>query len=112
MKFDDNLISKIVHMPLGSINKFIAKNITTDVLGKRTILKSGIRHMSNDKDIYSNINEKQDKFTFDTQYNLLDEVITLLENPKMLNMTPLVVNRLLRLRYLLNKIVIKARKRW
>ena len=110
MKYDDALISKIIHIPMERVNKFIAKSISTDISGERTVLKAGINHLSEEKDIPSNINRKQDKFSFNEQHILLDEVITLLENPKMFNMTPMIVNRLLKIKNLINKLVIKTKR--
>lgn len=79
-KMDDNLISKLVHMPVSRIESMIEKRVTSSITGQQIILKPSIKHLVHQDNIPENIDDIQTYFKSNTQYQLIKELTELLKN--------------------------------
>ena len=94
-KLDDNLISKIVQMPLDNMTRFIGKRVIITSTGETHPLKAQFKHLSTkyieDNEIkpLSEINEskletEQEYSYMPSQHKLIEECAILLENPTLI----------------------------
>jgi hypothetical protein len=92
MKFKDSDISGIVRVPLGKLEKFVAKSAVSAITGKpigggsvteQIIVKTPLRHLAGDEcsvEQVQIIEQSQDSLAAKTQISLLEQVVVLMEN--------------------------------
>jgi hypothetical protein len=79
MQYDAREISKIVCIPAGSIDKFVADRVTNTISGKTVVLKGAVKHFSAGE-VEDDFDDIQDRLSAKSQLNILDQFLKLLEN--------------------------------
>ena len=92
MKYKDSDISTIVKVPLGKLEKFIAQRAVSSITGKpigggniteQIIIKTPLKHLAGEEysvEQIQIIENSQDMLSAKNQINLLEQVVTLMEN--------------------------------
>ncbi len=108
MNYKIGEISKLINIPLSSINKFVSNRMTNTISGKEVILKSPIKSLSG-YPVDDNIELLQEKITTSSQIQALNQVIILLENNWIDFSNEMVIEKLTTLSQLVKKIKVVAK---
>jgi hypothetical protein len=105
MKVSQGEISQLTGIQAKDLQQFIGKRITHTISGKEVILKKSLQHLSGDGLVADNIGEVQREYTGIGQTQLLDTIISLLENKIIDSENPQVVQKLVRVYELIDEII-------
>lgn len=110
MHYDLGKIAEIVNIPLDKVKQFLVTKITNNISGEPIILKAPLEHFAG-VTVQDNFDSIQNKMIGHSQVELLDELISLLEN-KLIDTTDMqVLKKLEKLAILLQSLLPQKSKK-
>ncbi|MEO5351023.1 MAG: ParB N-terminal domain-containing protein [Magnetococcus sp. YQC-3] len=109
MNFSKEQISKIVSIPIDNLQAFVADRMVNTITGEQIIVKAPLNHLAGET-VTQEVIEGQNCFGTRSQDQVLDELISLLENKGINLKNKTVLNKLKIIQKLIRQAVLSTRK--